>query len=266
MTTGALMFAFNNEGTDYLRIAAWNAGNIRRHLKIPVAVVTDEPDADFSAFDQVITVDKQGTDVRYFEDLDQTVTWYNANRPDAWDLTPWDRTLLLDADYVIASSYLSRYLSSNIEVMAYKSARDITSRDTFNALNTFGRHNIATWWATVIIFQRNNFAQFVFDSMKMIRANWQHYRDVYGINSRTYRNDFAFTIALGIVQGHADYIHSFPTRMASATPDTELICYQEDCYEIRWRNTNNQKTWLRWNGLDFHAMGKHSLEKIAEAH
>ncbi len=41
MTTGALIFAFNNEQTDYVAMAGWCARNIRRHLDIPVAIVTD---------------------------------------------------------------------------------------------------------------------------------------------------------------------------------------------------------------------------------
>lgn len=53
MTTGALIFAFNNEATDYVSMAAWSAKRIRHYLKIPVAVVTDKPtDLDF---DRVIS-------------------------------------------------------------------------------------------------------------------------------------------------------------------------------------------------------------------
>ena len=41
MTTGVLIFAFNNEHIDYLAMANWSAQNIRRHLNLPVAVVTN---------------------------------------------------------------------------------------------------------------------------------------------------------------------------------------------------------------------------------
>ena len=55
MTTGALIFAFNNEQTDYVAMASWSAQRIRRHLNIPVAVVTDDQDrARNLSFDQVI--------------------------------------------------------------------------------------------------------------------------------------------------------------------------------------------------------------------
>ena len=55
MTQGALIFAFDNEEIDYVKLAAWNARNIHEHLKIPVAIVTDSVDVP-DVFDVVIPV------------------------------------------------------------------------------------------------------------------------------------------------------------------------------------------------------------------
>ena len=41
MTTGALIFARNNEQIDYEAMACWSAKNIERHLGIPTHIVTD---------------------------------------------------------------------------------------------------------------------------------------------------------------------------------------------------------------------------------
>jgi hypothetical protein len=84
MTTGALIFAFNNEQTDYLSMAAWSAKNIHRHLGIPVAVVTDyeNPAGDF---DYVIHAQAQSGGQRYFSDYDTNVTWHNTNRMDEFN-------------------------------------------------------------------------------------------------------------------------------------------------------------------------------------
>lgn len=264
MTTGALMFAFNNEGIDYLKIAAWNAANIRRHLKIPVAVITDEV-VTTDVFDQVIHATKQDTDSRYFEDLNRTVTWYNANRPDAWDLTPWDRTLLLDADYVIASDNLNLLLDMPTELMAFRDAYDMTNVNDFSGLNYFGKHHLPMWWATVMVFEHTNLTRFVFDSMKMIRANWQHYRDLYGINARTYRNDYALSIALGIVQGHTPYADAIPWSMPSIMPGDKLTEYSRDAYKVEFTAQNGRREYCCWANTDFHAMGKQDLGEIVAA-
>ena len=108
MTRGALIFAFNNEHTDYVRMAAWSAERIHRYLDIPVAVVTNAPDraSELVAFDKVITAHSETGGTRWFEDYQATVSWHNAGRTDAYNLTPWDETLVLDADYVVNGSLL----------------------------------------------------------------------------------------------------------------------------------------------------------------
>jgi hypothetical protein len=265
MTTGALMFAFNNEGIDYVKMAAWNAQNIRRHLGIPVAVITDDPGQHRCAFDQVIIAQPQGTDTRYFQDLDQTVTWHNAGRPDACDLTPWDRTLLLDTDYVINSNALQDMLSSQPDIVAFDYACDVTGFDKFDDLNHFGEHGIPMWWATVIIFNRDSVARYVFDVMKMVRSNWQHYRDLYGIQHRTYRNDYAFTIALGIINGHTDSVMSIPWNLETITPQHRLTESKYGQYYLEFTDAHNTKFYISLKDMDFHVMGKQHLMDIINA-
>ena len=55
MTTGALLFAYNNDTIDYVNMAKWTAKNIHRHLDIPVALVTDVMPKS-TEFDKVILV------------------------------------------------------------------------------------------------------------------------------------------------------------------------------------------------------------------
>lgn len=267
MTTGALMFAFNNEGIDYVKIAAWNANNIRRLLNIPVAVVTDSEEVP-DAFDRVIRTERRGNDTRYFEDLDRSVTWYNSGRPDALDLTPWDRTLLLDADYVVNSTRLLDMLYSSEYILAFQEAWDITGSTDFSALNHFGEHQIPMWWATVMIFSRCSQAEYLFSSMKMIRANWQHYRDLYGIPNPTYRNDYALTIAMGILDGHTPSLRAIPWGLATIMPNHQLRVGSVDksLWIIDYPNSHNKPMCVSWHDIDFHAMGKHNLEQIIASH
>ena len=95
MTTGALIFAFNNSEIDYLSMAAWSAKRIRRHLNIPVAVVTDSTEHT-DVFDKVIQAIPEGSGTRHFTDFGTNVAWHNANRTTAYELTPWDQTLVLE--------------------------------------------------------------------------------------------------------------------------------------------------------------------------
>lgn len=265
MTRGALIFAFNNEKIDYVNMARWSAANIRRHLDIPVCLVTDSQAQDLSGFDKAMCIGPAslGTaNKRYFSDYDTNVTWHNLNRMDAYNLSPWDQTLVLDADYVVASDQLSVLFNSGHDFLAHRTGYDITQQHDFVGLNDFGRYNMPMSWATVMYFGKNNTAKSVFDIMHMVKDNWAHYRNIYNITQGTYRNDFALSIALSIVDGHTLQHPSIPWSLASLLPQHTLQQLDKDSYRIEFKVADNQTRWIQTTGQDFHAMGKQQLEKI----
>ena len=245
MTTGAVIFARNNEQIDYVAMARWSAKNIERHLGIPTHIVTDDAPSD---------------NTRHFTDVG-TVTWHNHNRMDAYRLSPWDRTLVLDADYVVASNQLQSILEVDQDFLAHRWAYDVTGCNTFEGLNSFGNNCMPMWWATVMMFRKSKQAELIFDSMQMIKDNWTHYRNLYKNSIVTYRNDHALSIALGIVNGHALDHNSIPWSLASLTPEHKLKQLSQDCYRIDFVNTENKPRWIELR-QDFHAMGKQQLGEI----
>jgi hypothetical protein len=246
MTTGALIFARNNEHIDYVSMAHWSASNIKRHLGIDTHIVTDDSRTDSGP--------------RHFDDVG-AVTWHNTNRMDAFRLTPWDRTLVLDADYVVATDQLRSVLDCNADFLAHRWAYDVTDCNNFAGLNWFGDVRMPMWWATVMVFNKSKQAELIFDAMAMIRDNWTHYRNIYKISNATYRNDHALSIALGVVNGHTlDHV-SIPWQLASLTPDHKITQTETDCYRVDFVNTKGQAQWIELR-QDFHAMGKQQLGEI----
>jgi hypothetical protein len=268
MTRGALIFAFNNEQTDYITMAKWSAQRIRQHLNIPVAVVTnDKHRARTRNFDRIIAVEASSGGTRWFEDYQATVSWHNASRVDAYDLTPWDETLVLDADYVVNSNNLGALFDVNQDFLCFRSAYDITNPDK-EFMKGFGKYHLPMHWATVMMFRKSVSTAWIFDSMKMIKNNWQHYRDLYGISETNYRNDYALSIALALVNGGSGNVDSIPWSMASVLPEHRLKCFNDsglDCWEVEYQNINNKPHILSVFGQDFHAMGKKSLGDIIAA-
>jgi hypothetical protein len=263
LTQGVVIFAFNNEATDYIAMAAWSAKNIRRHLGLPVAVVTDAPESAAQyKFEHIIATVPDTGGSRHFADYGTTVTWHNAGRINAYELSPFDQTLVLDADYVVASNSLLDALKLPQQFAAFKDAFEPSSMTN---LETFGEYKMPMWWATVMMFRRGNVSQYIFDSMQMIRANWQHYRDLYGIHQSNYRNDYALSIALGLVAGADQSVHEIFRPMLNVMPDHGLTCTEQDHYEIEYRNTEGRLKTMSWKGLDFHAMCKRHLEAIVAA-
>jgi len=266
MTTGALIFAFDTEHTRYLDMAAWCADRVRQFLDIPVAVVTNNPAAGNEAvFDHVIYTDPLGTNSRWFGDLEQHVTWHNGNRVDAYNLSPWDQTLVLDADFVINSEDLKAVLGSQQEFMCFRSAFNL-ARPEEEFLNTFGKYQYPMYWATVMMFRKSNTAQYIFDAMQMIRENWKHYRDLYHIAQSAYRNDYALSIALGIVSGQTLKVDAIPWAMPSIVPESKLTLENDTFWNIEYEDAQGKLKTVSIVGLDFHAMGKRDLGAIVETH
>jgi len=268
MTRGALIFAFNNEKTDYVAMAQWSAKRIHRHLKIPVAIVTDldARDSRVSGFDRVITTHAATGGTRWFEDYAATVSWHNAGRTDAYNLTPWDETLVLDADYVVCSDKLNSLWDYSGSFLCHRYAWNAANGKNLDELNQFGQLQMPQWWATVIMFRRSNQSNYIFDCMSMIKQNWQHYRDLYQINSPTYRNDFALSIALGIVSGQTWQVDNIPWQLASVLPDTKLQQLDSDYFALTYVDADRVPRTVGIGGQDFHAMGKHHLENIIDTH
>jgi hypothetical protein len=264
MTTGVLIFAFNNEQIDYLAMANWSAQNIRRHLNLPVAVVTDRSVPESYYFEQVIPADPEGNHTRKFDDLPESVTWYNGNRVDAYALSPWSTTLLLDADYVVASDQLKKIIQCDQDFVAHDRAYDVCGHPNFNEHNTFGQYRMPMWWATVMLFRRSQHARLIFESMQMIRSNWNHYKALYNIGRTTYRNDFALSIALGMVNGHTLNHAKIPWGLATITHNQKLTQLDLDQYRVEFVTQDGKSKWIQL-AQDFHAMGKGQLGAIIDS-
>ena len=262
MTRGIVIFAYNNELIDYVAMAAWSARNIHRHLGLPVCVVTDATDLPAHyEFDQVVNTTKHSEYNRYFSDFADTVTWYNKNRMDAYQLSPWDQTLVLDADYVVASDQLLTLFDSGQDFLAHNRAYDVIGAEPFCSNNTFGRYHMPMSWATVMFFTRSRTANLIFDTMHMIRDNWPHYQDLYGITPATYRNDYALTIAQLIVNGQTLTWPTIPWPLASVTPSPKVTQQAADQYRVDYINGQGQARWITVTH-DFHVMGKRHLGDI----
>ena len=246
MTVGALIFATNNDQIDYVSMASWSAKNIERHLGIPTTIITGGT---------------TGNNRRHFTDVG-SVIWHNLNRMDAYTLSPYNQTLVLDADYVVASDQLKILLDCPQNFLCHRWAYDITGENDFSGLNYFGRNHMPMWWATVMMFRRSQETELIFNMMQMIRDNWTHYRNLYGNTVETYRNDHALSIALNTVNGHQQNIPGIPWKLASLVPDHALSQLAQDEYRVEFTSSENRRRWISLKNFDFHAMGKKHLGEI----
>ena len=107
---------------DYMESLRRKLGNCS--LKIKHAEKTLGKKLIKKAINNLIVVDKdkkfKNTNIRLYKDTSHTVknlSFYNVNRCDAYDLSPYDETILLDADYLILSNTLNQCWGHNNELM-----------------------------------------------------------------------------------------------------------------------------------------------------
>ena len=268
MTQGVLLFAFNNDRVDYVSQAQWSAPRINRHLDLPVTLITDQIPTDTSMFDQVITAESRSGGTRKYDHMnaDSSATWFNRGRCRAYDLSPYDQTLVLDTDYIVASDRLKVLFDSDHDVLCHRLVLDVTERRNFALDTRFGSVEMPMWWATVLYFRKSALAQSVFDMMHMIENNWYHYSRVYKFSQEPYRNDYAISIALNTVYGHVpDSIPGIPWPLFTSFYDVYLNQLDQDRFQLNYvRMVDNQERHQRMilEDCDLHVMNKPDLGKI----
>jgi hypothetical protein len=248
MTRGVLIFAFNNESTDYERLAQASARRIQRHLGVPTTIINDE------------SLRPESSGCRYW-DHGQTA-WYNQNRCRAYELSPYDETLVLDADYVVASDQLSLLWQSPEDLLAPRSIYDVTGLDDCDSLNHWGRYRMPTAWATVIFFRRSAYSEAVFEMMNRVQRDWTHYRDLYAAGNSRFRNDYALAIAQHVVSGSQGTWNAVPWSMATVYPQHRVTTLDQDSFRVDYVDSNKNLRWIKITSQDLHVMDKKQLEAI----
>lgn len=252
MSRGVLIFAHNSDHTDYLKLAVSCAKRVHRFLNIPVSLITDRdtvPSSDLLAnsFDNIIFCDKPQYGTRGGK------SWLNRGRHQAYGLTPYKETILLDSDYMINSTRLLELFNRRADIICPRHARFLFRNDKPEMVGSNGPESM---WATVLKFTKSSLAEDVFGLMGMIQDNWSHYVKLYNLDGSIYRNDWALTIALrtalGQVEGkqyHTDWtlLHVPTTALVTRVNDTD--------YSIE-NLVDGKKARIMINGLDFHMLNK----------
>lgn len=243
MSEGACIIASNSGELDYIGLAAINAKLIRKHLGLPVCLLTTDIDNHLD-FDEVIMIDERPASKRAMLKGDTHITydWKNDHRIDAINYSPWSKTLLVDADYLVISDLLKPIIGCDQPFMMIDRVYDITGRNSFAGMRRMSDHSIDQRWATVMCFDKT--AEPVFTAAEMVRRDYAYYAAMFGFPVRPFRNDYAFGIA-----AHLLGIPRLPFSMAQLPPDCWVAA---DDRGLKITHANNV---LRWQG-DLHVLNK----------
>ena len=288
MSKGFLIFAHNNKEIEYLKLACINAYLIKQHCNIhDITVVTNQFSYDYtvdtmgekfitdSVSNIVITEQDsyfKNANTRLFKDTSHTIKplpFYNIDRCNAYDLSPYDETIIIDADYLILSDSLNSCWGHENELMMNWEYQDINVERDDPTLKRLSPTGITMYWATVVYFKKCDFAKQFFETVKHVKDNREFYQDVYKWPGNLYRNDYSFSIAAHMLGGFVDkgiaqlpipsLYKTFDTDdIHSAVSSNELIMYLEKPKSL------GDFILCKWKGLDLHVMNKWAINRVSE--
>lgn len=280
MKTGVIIFAYNSRKVDYSLMALISGGLAKKNLNVPVSLITDQSTVDWisesgnlekfkTIFENIILTERP-TAENYRNlndgDLADNVPFVNANRYSVWSLTPYDRTLLIDSDYFIFSDRLKFFLAADNELMISRAMADLGE----NRIGTLDRYVSDTgpnlYWATNVIFTKNEKTKIFFDLVDYIKENYNYYSELFRFYPKPYRNDIAFSIAKHMLDGFAtDLNDSLPSIIT--TIDKDILSDVSDQGKLTFliNQGPNEYTAISIKNIDVHIMNKQSIIRHSDS-
>jgi hypothetical protein len=277
MSIGAILFAQNNSTVDYIKLAVFSARRIVRHLDIPVSLITDNQQWLLDhyvdhPFDKIIEIPAETTpQQKYFNDgslASQKLEWKNKSRSSVYDLTPYDRTLVLDSDYIISSNILKNALDNEHDFQIYNKSFDLAGWRKVEEFKRINQYSIPFYWATAFIFNKSEIMQCFFDLVTYVKSNWLYFRNLYNIEHSVFRNDFAFSIAINIMNGktNGEFAIELPGTMSYVIDKDILVDIIDDKIHVLIEKQNHPGEYIlsKTQGIDLHVMNKLSLSRFID--
>jgi len=215
---GLLAFANNTKDIDYVSIAKKTLQVASQILGIPYILIDNISSDIFNT--------------RYDIDLDKHIQWNNFNRYQAYELSPFDETIVIDADYLILNDSLNKIFNFNYDYLLQRNSYALTQHWP----NSMGSYSLPFVWATVFAFRKTKRAKLFFDLVKRVQDNYGYYHSLFNLSERNFRNDYAFAIADYILNGYIISEHSIPGNMLTVDQVIDSITVDDSQLIIKDKN------------------------------
>jgi hypothetical protein len=211
---GILMFAHNNGLFDYGKMAYASSLLAKARIKVPVSLVTDDdtwkqlskdyPSAE-KHFDRIIPVENNKANVRRFRMADgshKEADYLNTTRLRAYELSPYEETLLIDSDVLVLDDALCGIWGSDAPIRINRGIAEMVKYNTKPFTHKLSMSGIDVMWATITYFRKCADAADFFKMVSYVIDNYHYYGLLYGFSTNIFRVDFAVTIVAHILSGY----------------------------------------------------------------
>ena len=221
MTQGVLLFCFDTPQVTYHRILERCVSLIKKYLKLEITVVTN--------LDTFKKIKHMGMiNYRLIENETRNTLlgkpWYQTERHMAYELSPYDQTLLMDIDYFCFTDNLLELFELDEDFLIHDKAYDLCEGK--QGFEYRAKSVIPILWATVIVFRKTPRTQRIFQFVNYVRQHYQYFCNLYRLAYSNFRNDYAFSIAINQINGHR--LQKFlPGRIATLPRIAKVIEFSD---------------------------------------
>lgn len=274
MKKGCLIFAHDGD-IDYGSQAVLAASLVNKNLEVPVSLAADKLTignikSKFSTlpFDQIIEVENSSTNFRNLSN--ERVEFKNNSRSRAFDITPYDRTLLIDSDFLVLSNHLNKYWDNKYDFLITPGMLELQQDKVKPKEYRLSQNSIKMVWATNIMFSKTPEVKMLFDLVDFVKQEYSYFSQLYEFDPYPYRNDFAFSIACFIMAGfpNTPWHGELPVPLFYRDTD-EILTVENNEINFLLKNINgNDYILSKCRDQDVHIMNKRTilenLDKLLE--
>ena len=211
-SSGIIIFNFATH-IDYTKIAEKCVSQCKKHLKQVPIMSVGQPIAG-ADLHHALEVPQHNKKV--FNGISKV--WHNLARHHAYDISPWQTTVVIDSDYMIFSNQLQKLLKSKQQILMHRQWYDIANNTT--TVTRVGNSAIDMLWATVLKFDRTPEVEKFFLLWRRVIKHYHYYAKLFGFSSHVIRNDYAVSIALKQLMDFGEVEHCVIPWDIHTTRDT----------------------------------------------
>ena len=245
---GIVMFAYNNSQLEYDKLAIMTALAVKSNLKNNrTALLTDAGTIEHAtktipkdlldyAFDEIVVEDithaknsRRHWDSPWSEFNSQ---FSNGNKHNVYSLTPFDKSIMIDVDYIVGSPLLDTVFDTTYDFALYRNAHGLRNQQPHHEEQRLHPLGIDMWWSTVIYWQKSPQAKLFFDTWQHDKDNYDYYKFLYKFPGNMFRTDYASSIAIHIMNGQIEN----NTTMSLPPGSMKYMDQKDNLVEVRGKN------------------------------
>jgi hypothetical protein len=276
---GICIFCYNNEQIDYVKLSIICSLLAKKNLNLPIALITDTNTESYiesnfntdlidNCFDYIISQNiTHESNKRIHNDspwYEFVAPFYNTNKQNVFNLSPFNQTLLIDSDYLIYTDNLNKIFDQGVNLATFDNAKSIRNDNPLLGEIYLNPNGIKMYWSTAIYFTKDKINSIFFNLWNHVKENYDYYQMLYKFPSGLYRTDFAISIANHILNGRSqgNFCTNLPQKqMYYSSQNDNLIDVKND--SLLFVANDVKENWkdiaVKWSNLDVHVMNKWAL-------